>query len=273
MRTTVSSLLAVAVGVASSLSGGSAHATATDEVCFAAAADGQRARNEGRLLSARAHFDVCAQRTCDAKVVQRCVGWLAEVEAATPSIVLAVQDASGHDLVDASVFIDGVAREGVLGGRAMPLDPGPHVVRCVRPGVDPVEQSIVMREREKARPIRIVFAAPAVARDVTAARPPRVPVSVYLLGGVGILSLAVGTYFGVSGLTDRSSLGCAVECSRDEAAAVSRQLLVADVVSGVGVIALGAATWLYLTRPSGGDIRVSAAPTTNGALAGVMGRF
>jgi hypothetical protein len=250
-RVPIRALLVVAVVGTSWLSAGSAEASPTDEPCFEAAANGQRERNEGHLLSARAQFDICAQPTCDAKVVQRCVGWLAEVDEATPSIVLAVQDASGRDLVDVSVSIDGVAREGVIGGRATPIDPGPHVLRFMRPGADPIERSIVMREREKARLVRAVFAAPAAAPAVPTSTAPRaVPVSVYVLGGVGIAAVAVATYFAIGGLGDRSRFGCAAGCSREQADTVSRQLLVADIASAVGIVALGAAAWLYLTRPS-----------------------
>jgi hypothetical protein len=56
--------------------------------CAHAAEDGQRLRTEGKLREARESFTACAAERCPALVRSDCSGWLAEVEAAVPTVVI-----------------------------------------------------------------------------------------------------------------------------------------------------------------------------------------
>lgn len=195
---------------------------ADDTQCFAAAANGQNARNEGHLREARAAFAQCAQASCDEKVVHRCVAWLAAVDDAMPTIVLAAQDARGRDLIDARAFLDGNLIESTRAGSAITVDPGTHVARFVRADDESVEQTVIVREREKGRLIRVTFPegprAALQARGTDTARIARpIPVPAYVLGGVSVLAAGAATYFAATGLSDRASFGCDRQCTHDEA--------------------------------------------------------
>lgn len=225
-------------------------AESQDDACFTAATDGQRARNDGQLTRARVELARCAQPTCDAKVVNRCVGWLAEVDELMPSIVASAQDAHGRDRTDVDVLLDGRRSAELAAGRALAVDPGRHVLRFVAPG-GAVEQVIVVREREKARVVKAVFPDPlAPARADAVTRP--IPGAAIAIGSLGLVSAGVSAFFGVSGLSDRASFGCgsAAGCPSNEANSVSRRLVLADVFGGLAVACLGVATWLFVTRPS-----------------------
>src|ERR1700691_3636156 len=82
-------------------------ARADDAACFQAAVEGQKLTRSGKLRDARERFVACAQRACEAAaVVDKCTGWLKEVEAALPSLTIAVKDEDGHDLVAERARLD-----------------------------------------------------------------------------------------------------------------------------------------------------------------------
>lgn len=257
--------------LAAVLSGRAARGAPGDDACFLSAVEGQRERNEGHLSRAKAEFATCANPSCDTKVLQRCVTWLAEVAEAMPTIVIGVQDSQGRDLTEIAVFVDGARVDSARDGMAVPVDPGPHVVRIVQAGKAPVEQRVIVREHEKARPVRVViFSDPPEAR--TATRP--IPSIVYALGGVAIAAAGVSTYFAISGLNDRSSFGCSSGCSPSEATRVSRELLASDLSGIVALTALGVATWIYVAdRRSAKGVSLSAGASDHGASALVTARF
>ena len=104
-------------------------ARADDEACFRAAVEGQKLERSGKLLDARERFVACAQRSCDAAaVVEKCTGWLNGVEAALPSLTIAVKDAEGRDVVAQRARLDEADAGAALGGRSIPVDPGMHRV-------------------------------------------------------------------------------------------------------------------------------------------------
>jgi hypothetical protein len=123
-------------------------------------------------------------------------------------------------------------------------------------GAKPVEQKILVGESNKEQTF-FVHVAPeaAPARPVprpepTAARERPVPWPVYALGGLGITSFAFFGSFGTAGVIERGSLGsCRPTCSESDVDSVRTKYTVANVALGVGLLALGAATVLYLVRP------------------------
>ncbi|WP_437321676.1 hypothetical protein [Sorangium sp. So ce385] len=124
--------------------------------------------------------------------------------------------------------------------------------------------------------------APA-ASPATPSGEPAVPGLVWASGALGAAGLAVFAVAGALSLSAEADLRatCAPRCPGDDVRAIRVQHAVADVGLGVGVLALGAATWLYLTRPAAArppNAGVAAPgpalrPFVAGAAAGVEGAF
>ncbi|MGH7285328.1 MAG: hypothetical protein ACRELY_27720, partial [Polyangiaceae bacterium] len=138
------------------------------KACATAAEDAQRARNEGKLVSAKDYLDICTRPVCPAPVRKDCEGWSADNEKAMPTIVVSAKDDSGADLLDVKVSVDGNVIANKLDGTAIPVDPGAHLFHFEKQGGDaePVDQKIVIKESEKDRKIAVlihVAAKPAPA--------------------------------------------------------------------------------------------------------------
>jgi hypothetical protein len=251
-------------------------ARADDTFCFSKAVAGQQAQRLGHLLEARDDFQACAQVACDPKVIERCTGWLADVEASLPTITAGARDAAGQDLPDVAVFVDGRPFVGASRGAELAIDPGPHVVRFERKGQSPVEQSIVTREHEKGRSVIAVLAPGQPDLDAGGGRRP-LPTEVFVFAGVAVASAITWGYFSISGLSQRSEQGCGGPpgCAASAGADVTRRLVVGDIAGGVTVLAAAAAAWFYFTRPAAGDhsARVGIAPFVGPGAGGVAVTF
>ncbi|WP_437693786.1 hypothetical protein [Sorangium sp. So ce176] len=311
--------LALSLGAALALSGAGAHAAPSKRACAAAYERAQGLRRDGRLLEAREALITCSQPTCPAAAVADCGPWLAEVEQSLPSVVIAARDADGRERLDVRVLVDGRLLAATLDGKALPVDPGPRTFRF-EPATGPaVEERVLIREGEKNRAITVTLGAPAAGAPAaprplapSAAPPPSSPAAAPLAspaappaepsipplawaaGGVGVAGLAVFAVAGALSLDAEADLRatCAPRCAADDVRAVRVQHAVADVGLGVGVVALGAAAWLYLTRPAAAPppqpaaatpLRAGASalrpffpalrPFFSGAAAGVEGAF
>lgn len=244
----------VALAVGATLAGWSPRAKADGDACLAAPVEGQQLQRAGKLLAARDRFASCARKTCPAEIVQDCTRWEQQVASALPSVVLVARDAKGRDLVDVAVAIDGQPDVG-LSARAVELDPGSHRFVFHRQRSADVEVDLLLREGEKDRPVAATFGVPTPPRpapveEPTASPSRPVPVAAWIAGGVGVLGLAGFATFGALGVSDRASSGCGVGCSQSQKDHVDGELRAADISLGVGVVALGIATWIYLTRPT-----------------------
>jgi hypothetical protein len=78
------------------------------------------------------------------------------------------------------------------------------------------------------------------------------PVLAYVLGGVAAFALGSFSYFAIAGKTLEKNRArtCSPSCTDDQVAPVRRDYAIADVSLGVGVIAAGLATWLFLRARS-----------------------
>lgn len=264
------------------------HAQPADP-CLVAPVDGQKLRRAEKLTDALTQFATCARQTCPAEIVQRCSQWSEEVQAAIPSVVLAARDAQGHDLADVVVSVDGGAAA-PMGTRAIDLDPGDHRFVFQHGGSPDVEQRVILREGEKNREVVATFGpptAPAVQSESVTPAPVEsssgenrpVPTLTWVLGGLGVAALASFGTFGALGVSQRSGDGCASggsDCTQSEKSSVDTKFLIADVSLGVGVVALGVATWLYLSRPRAAppsSAYVDVRSTPGGGVAVFGGRF
>ena len=274
------SLGTVALGAWLATSSATARAEPTADQCFIAPLDGQRLHKAGKLLDSRARFASCSRKKCPAKIVEACVRWSSEVDAAIPSVVLAARDRRGNNLTDVRVSIDGDAAVD-LSPLAIELDPGTHSFAFQRTGSPEVGQQVVLHEGEKNREVLARFASheaapPEVAATTpepsptalttqlglvtpTTAPPPAappthderpVPAMAWVLASAGSLALVGFATFAGLGLSTRANDHCDVGCSPSQYDTVMTDLRVADASLGVGIVALGTAALLYLTRPT-----------------------
>lgn len=277
-------LLGLGLGFLAS-SPGTARADRTD-ACIDASVRGQELRDQSKLVAARAAFLACGTLACPRLLRTECAGWLADVEARTPSIVIGATDEAGHDTAEVKVTLDGAPFLARLEGQATAIDPGAHVLRFERAGRPVVEQNVILREGERRRAITVSFApspSPGRKDEPLAPAAPAAgaglarPVAVAALGG---LALASGVTFAVLGLgatsdADRLRATCAPACAVSDVDAVRRKEIGANVALGVGVLAAGAAAVLIFTWPAPAAPKASLAvrPIEGGAIAGFALRF
>lgn len=250
--------------------------------CVQAAHDGQRLRDAGKLGEAEEALVTCSAPTCPAVVRDYCVGWLADVRARQPSIVLGARDARGNDLYQVRVLLDGRELATRLDGRAVAVDPGPHKLSFEARGRAPVRQFVVIREGEKGRTIVAVFADP-VDRG-RAPSPPRRRGPMLLAGGVAAAGFAGFAVFGLWGQSERDQLAdtCAPTrtCPEDEVAAARTKLVIADFSLVVGVVGAGALAALLVSplfaddsRPAPPAVGWRVSPLERGLLVGIERRY
>lgn len=219
------------------------------ERCVAAADRGQLLRDEGKLMESRAELAGCGAEVCPAVVRKECVRWLEELATRIPSIIPSARDGAGRDLPSAKVFVDGTPLTAARAGRAIELDPGKHTIRAEVPGRASVEESFVLRERERDRVVPIVVRTPG---ELVVRTERRVPVLSWVLGGVAV---AGGVGFGVlwaKGMGDVSDLRatCSPYCTAAQVDDVRPTLDIARISAGVGIAAaLGAVAIYALTPP------------------------
>lgn len=258
--------MAAALGVAGLLGGlpaeGAGDAAPDKAACATAHGDGQVARKKGKLLDARAKLKVCAHTSCPTVLRRECAQWLDEVGPSIPSVSIQVL---GDGASSAKVTLDGAT---VATGGVIEVDPGEHVARVESEGHEALEQPFVVQANErgkkvdlrpvpkaKAAPVASASAAPAAATAAPTENPEPsrpVPVSVYAAGAVGLVGIGAFAVLGLtanSKLSDLDSSGCKPSCAHDDVQAVRDRYLMANIALGVGVVGLGAAAVLYLTRP------------------------
>jgi hypothetical protein len=256
--------------------------------CIDASTQGQTLRQQGHLLAARDRMIRCARDACPSVVRSHCARWLGEIDDRLPSVVVRVQDASGADLVDARVLIDGQA--GKLDGRAVPLDPGEHVV-AVEHGGARKEERVIVVEGEASRLVMLrlapslrasapeaspapslrPFAPEASPAPAPSSRATRVPLGAWILGGVGLAALGAATYFGLAAKAQLDDLdgSCSPNCSDPQTRPGRADALAFDVLLGASGAALGAAVVWALAFPSPVEIQ----PTAHGGTVSFTLRY
>jgi hypothetical protein len=259
-----------------------AEARAAD-VCLSAPVEGQKLQRAGSLLRARERFALCAQKACPAQIVQDCTQWVQDVERALPSVVVAVRDAQGEDIVDARVAIDGQPPV-LVTARAIEVDPGQHHFVFIHAGSPDVPIDALLREGEKNREIRATLGGPVVPappppasesiEEGRAARP--IPPAALIAGGVAVAGLGVFAVLGTMGVVRRGNDHCATGCLAADKSSVDADFVGADVGLGVGLVATGVAAWLYLARPEAAHAPTAlfdVSPSRTGAVATFGLRF
>jgi hypothetical protein len=277
--------------------------------CIAASDEAQQLKLDGKLTLARTRLLACARAECPAIVKQDCGQWLAEVDAALPTVVFGARDAEGRDLFAVRVLEDGVMVADHLDGRARPVDPGPHLFRFETAAVGAVEVRVLARAGERNRAITASFptspgirSAPATPTERPAA-PPSIhappagstppspsgagsaatpsPIA-WVAGGVALVALGTALYFEVAQVSDYNHLSssCAGHCPPDQVDHVGTERWIAGVSAGIGVVAAGLATYFFLSRPhasaatgDGAGVAFDVAPLVHGGAATLTAHF
>jgi len=236
--------------------------------CIAANEKSGPLRHAGKLLDARAQLRLCSTSSCPTVVRADCAAGAAQLDAAVPSVLFAVQDAAGTDLTAVVVTMDGAALASKLDGHPLEIDPGEHSFRLEVEGEPPVERRLLIREGEKNRIERVRIGQP-VAPVATAPAPPASPSSGrktlgLVLGGAGVVGLGVGA---VTGLMTFSAWGNAknacgqsfprscndsLQASNDRSTAVTTGTA-STVAFVAGGLALGAGAVVFFTAPPEGS--------------------
>lgn len=226
--------------------------------CAQAFEQSQVLRNSFKYLAASAQALRCASLECGPALSEECNRIYGELQAATPSIVLAARTEGGGELREVSVRIDGGARHVPLDGTPLLLDPGNHEFRFSAPGFDSLAQQVVILAGERFRPIIGVLkkTAHGATREslpnTTSPQRRRTPLLGYALGGVGVLGFAGFVGFRVAGAAQYDDLAhsCKPVCTRDAVDSVRQKYALSYVALGLGAAASATAVTLYLTAPS-----------------------
>jgi hypothetical protein len=265
--------------------------------CASAYENAQLVRQRGKLLAAREQASICAREQCPEVARKDCARWAEELGREIPSVVVVVRDDADRDVYVQRLLVDGVARVEVSSGRAFELDPGAHVLRIERANAPPVERSVTVYQGERDRVLRITVTAPsgaaaaavppsssaavpsAASASDSARREPPSYVLPAIVTGVSVASLAASAYLGLTGRQELSDLrtSCAPTCSDAQVDPVRTRLTLSDAALGVGLVGAALAVYLFVRTASERNLAASAhveiAPTRDGALATVGGRF
>jgi hypothetical protein len=279
--------------------GGTATAAPSKAACIAASEKAQDQRQTGKLREARLQLAVCVATSCPGPVREDCARLLAEVDSVMPSLVFEVKDRAGEDLTGVRVTVDGELLTDKLDGTAIVVNPGEHRFVFEADGMPTAEKSLVVREGDKGRHVRVRMESgtAAAAPAPEAAPPPTAPsapprakdapgsdsssdggstqrATGLVLGAVGIAGLAVGGIFGVLTKTTyqnalQNECGnnpstCTTQGSQDgKTAHTDATISTASFIAGAALVAAGSV--IYLSAPKQG-IKVSPAVGMGGAV-------
>jgi hypothetical protein len=197
-----------------------------------------------------------------------------------------------------SVSVDGTPLGEAAWGVAMPIDPGKHVVRVEAPGKQPFEATFEVAANVSAQKTIVVPALTDAAARVDSNpaefelsdAPGAVPGARHsssqrtigwIVGGAGVASLAVGSYFGLRAFSrwedrkDACAGGCtqAAKTAGDEA---NDAATISTIGFGVGFVAAAVGTFLIVSgakeRPSTSAVahRIRVLPTAGRREAGLL---
>lgn len=270
---------AALAGVLVVLASGTASAADDKKACVAAYEQSQQLRNDAKLKEAREQLLVCARDVCPAALRGDCANWLNEVDQNMPSIVIEAKDANGKDVIAVKISVDGKQVADKLDGKAIPLNPGPHKMRYEMAGASAVEEDVVIRQGEKNRAMTVNFGGgkattPPAGGAKDDGTPPAVGgddgkkggpgIAPWVIGGIGVVGVGLGTVFYVTGKSDENKLrdsGCKPNCDSGSVDSVKHKYLIGDISMGVGIVGLGVATYLFISG-SGSSSSSSSATVT-----------
>lgn len=218
-------------------------------------------------------------------------GRVAALESQLSRIVIRVEETPGL-----KVRLDGRHFLKAAWGMATPVDPGEHVIEASAPGYAPAARRVSVAAGHGTQEIPLPKLSPASAeappptpadrpapatkpaptppqsmKSTQPSPPPEVPsragsgqaIAAYVAGGVGLVGIGVGTYFGLRTFSrrDDGNAHCVgVYCTAEGLALhadAQRSATISTIGFGVGIAGIGAGVALWLTAGK-------AAPRTSG---------
>jgi serine/threonine-protein kinase len=203
---------------------------------------------------------------------------------------ISVKLAAGNTTKGLAILRDGKPVEGATLGVALPVDAGTHHVEASAPGFLPWRIEIGITDGASV-PIEVPALAPepeapvandrlvkdpaaqAAADDAARKRRKDRQITAIVVGGVGVVALGVGTFFGVDALGKTSDAKDAPYLCSDDGACPSpegvalledarRSARTADLLIGAGIVAVGAGVALWFTAPHAPEEGAPAAGTS-----------
>jgi hypothetical protein len=191
------------------------------------------------------------------------------------------------------VTLDGVEVREPAWGVPTPIDPGEHVVEATAPGRRPWTSRVVVGDVSDRKTIEVPVLELIPVAPAKKKVEPRQPVPVspsqdteasqptlgWVLGGVGVVGLGVGTYFGLRASSKWSDVeaACPEGLCPDEAARATHAGLqdeassagnVSTVAFVAGAACLAAGGWLLWTADAGDDKALRVSPAATDAMLG-----
>jgi hypothetical protein len=239
----------------------------------------------GKLVAALGDYELAAADAHAEKadqVAEEVEGRLESLRQRIPK--LTVKRGAGAEA--AAISLDGISVGDQVVGTPMPTDPGPHTIEAKAPGFKPYRQSVRLAEQQsetvevtlEPEPTPVPGSGPAGA-----ASEGRSPLPGYIIGGVGVASLATsGVFFYLRAkkidhldevCPQRTCPSHAYDSDQD---AGKLYTVIADVTLAVGVAAVASGVVLVLTSgpstpSSGPEPSVALAPAPGGVQ--LFGKF
>jgi hypothetical protein len=264
--------------------------------CAKAYEASQEQRSQDKLREAHKNMLTCSQSACPNFIKKDCSKWLAEVEAAMPTVVFSAK-AGGKDVSDVRVSMGDETVAETLDGKAIDMDPGSHAFVFESEEYGKREIQVVVKEGKKAQSVEVSFESAGGETSSASGSPGQGDQGAgvssesgsgrqtigYVLLGVGAVGLGGFAYFGLTGKSDQNKLACADSktCTDSDLDPIKKKYLFADISLGVGVVAAALGTYFLVTAPSGnaapaqdaGRLRFDLGPTRGGGFASVAGAF
>jgi hypothetical protein len=188
---------------------------------------------------------------------------VARLERVVPKLTILL---GGPSVDRATVSRDGVDLEGASVGAALPVDPGEHSIVVAAPGRAARRYAVTLAAGQRVT-LRAETGEPiAEAGPTGGPRRTGAWTAGWILGGIGVGALAVGSFFGVRALSERSASDrlCTMGVCRDQEGlddynAAKSAALGADVALAVGAVSLAVGAYLLATSTTA---QPSLAPTT-----------
>ncbi|GMV15700.1 MAG: hypothetical protein HS104_20995 [Polyangiaceae bacterium] len=243
----------------------------TKLACAVAYEQGQRLRKDGRLLAARAQLLACSDAACPSVLQGDCTRWLTELDLTIPTVLLSARDASGAELSDVRVELDGKLLTTSLDGKPVQVDPGVRNFRFFARGKT-LDREVTLEPGDQGRAVSVSFGA--IAKADAARSAGGVPTATWVLAGVGVIGVAGFGYFSLDGRAKKDDLErCKPRCDPADVDAARRSFVIGDVFLAVGLSALAGATIVYATAPKERPSGLRLSPALGVGSASILGRF
>lgn len=282
LMTRGASVLALAIAIGASGLVSSREASAQDATaCVDAANAVAGLRKAKQLGEARSKLLVCAQEACDTIVRDDCKKWLAEVEAARPSLVFTVKDGNGADLTDVRITANGQPLADRLDGTAVSIDPGEYELSFEAKGVGAAKQRVLVVEGQKSRLIEVVLGGGALPPPAQKEEPASLAPFAWTTFGIGAAGLvAFGVLQGVAQseyAEFEDSCGRTRACTDTDVAPTRDKFIASMAMLGVGGAGIVTAAILFIVDAtskehpdSAASLRIGVAAWPGGAALGLV---